>query len=65
MDRRANRPFSVGKGREGGGDRDGGGDVTAKLTAKTAAAAAAILNELAARGNGTNKRTSPKVFSWR
>ena len=38
MDRRANRPFSVGKGRVGDG---GGGDVTAKLTAKTAAAVAA------------------------
>ena len=32
------------------------------------AEAAAILNELAARGNGTNKKTRPKVFvsgrSW-
>ena len=65
MDRRANRPFSVGKGRGGDG---GGGRCNCKTDGKNGGGgggAAAILNELAARGNGTNKRTSPKVSSWR
>ena len=71
--RRANRPFSVGKGetREGGGMREKGRERRPlRCNCKTdgrngggggiAAAAAAILNELAARGNGTNKKTRLK-----